>query len=41
MFREKILCRVHGSLSSGSGIVFMRVPSHVELAGNSAADTAA
>jgi kelch-like protein 2/3 len=37
----EILCRVHGLLSSGTDVVFMWVPSHVGLAGNSVADTAA
>jgi len=32
---------VHGSLSVGISVVFMWVPSHVGLAGNSAADIAA
>jgi len=34
-------CRVHGLLSGCIIVVFMWVPSHVELAGNSAADIAA
>jgi len=37
----EILSRVHGLLSLGIKVVFMWVPSHVGLAGNSAADTAA
>ena len=36
-----ILCRVHILLSSGTQVAFMWVPSHVGLAGNSAADIAA
>jgi ribonuclease HI len=39
---SEILCRVHGLLSrSTADVVFMWVPSHVGLAGNTAADTAA
>jgi len=36
-----ILCRVHGLISDGSSVVFMWIPGHVGLAGNSAADSAA
>ena len=36
-----ILCRVHVLLSRGAQVAFMWVPSHVGLAGNSAADIAA
>ena len=36
-----ILCRVHILLSRGTQVAFMWMPSHVELAGNSAADIAA
>jgi len=32
---------VHGFLSDGTNVVFVWVPSHVGLAGNSAADIAA
>jgi ribonuclease HI len=35
-----ILCRVHALLSRGTQVAFMWVPSHVGLAGNSAADIA-
>jgi len=35
-----MLCRMHGLLSSGTSVDFMWVPSHVGLAGNSAADSA-
>jgi len=37
----EILCRVHVLISDGSSVVFMWVPGHVGLAGNSAADSAA
>ena len=37
----EILCGVHRLLSCGTEVVFMWVPSHVGLAGNSEADTAA
>ena len=37
----EILCYVHEILSCGHTIVFMWVPSHMGLTGNSAADTAA
>jgi len=37
----EILCRVHGLISDGSSVVFMWVPGHVGLPGNSAADSAA
>jgi len=37
----EILCRVHGLISDGTSVVFMWVPSHVGLAGNSAVDSAA
>jgi len=37
----EILCRVHGLISDGTSVVFMLVPSHAGLAGNSAADSAA
>jgi len=36
-----ILCRVHTSLARGTKVAFMWVPSHVGLAGNTAADIAA
>lgn len=36
-----ILCRVHTLISHGTQVAFMWVPSHVGLAGNSAADIAA
>ena len=36
-----ILCRVHVFISRGAKVAFMWVPSHVGLAGNSAADIAA
>ena len=37
----EILCCIHKMLLAGAKLVFMWVPSHVGLAGNSAADTAA
>jgi len=37
----EILCYVHKLLTSGLRIIFLWAPSHVGLAGNSAADTAA
>ena len=37
----EILCFAHKLLVSGTKLVFMWVPSHVGLAGNSAADNAA
>jgi len=37
----EILCHVHGLLSDGSSVVFMWIPGHVGLAGNSVADIAA
>jgi len=37
---SEILCRVHCLISDGSSVVFMWVPGHVGLAGNSAADSA-
>jgi len=37
----EILCCVHGLISDDSSVVFMWVPGHVGLAGNSAADSAA
>jgi len=40
LFAE-ILCHVHGLISGGSSVVFMLVRSHIGLAGNSAADSAA
>jgi hypothetical protein len=36
-----ILCGVHVSLSHGTQVAFMWVPSHVGLAGNSSSDKAA
>jgi len=36
-----MLCRKRGLLSGGTSVVFMWVPSHIELAGNSPADIAA
>ena len=44
MFRPliaEVLCCIHGMLLAGATLVFMWVLSHVGLAGNSAADTAA
>jgi len=37
----EILSRVHGQISDCTSVVFMCLPSHVGLAGNSAADSAA
>jgi ribonuclease HI len=37
----EILCRAHGLLARNNDVVFMWVPSHVGLAGNTAADAAA
>jgi len=37
----EILCRVHYLISDGSSVVFVWVPGHVGLAGNSVADSAA
>jgi len=37
----EIFYHVHGLLSGGTSVVFMWVPSHVGLAGDSAADIAA
>jgi len=37
----EVLCCIHKILLAGARLVFMWVPSHVGLAGNSAADTAA
>ena len=37
----EVLCYIHKLLHAGATIVFIWVPSHVGLAGNSAADTAA
>ena len=37
----EVLCCIHEMLLSGGRLVFMWVPGHVGLAGNSAADTAA
>jgi len=37
----EIFCRVHGLISDSSSVVFMWVVGHVELACNSAADSAA
>jgi len=36
-----ILCFAHGLISHGSSVVFMWVPGHIGLAGNSAVDSAA
>jgi len=37
---SEILCRVHGLISDGTSVLFMWVPSHFELAGKTAADSA-
>jgi len=37
----EFLCRVHGLISDGSSVVYMWVPGHIGLAGNSAAESAA
>ena len=37
----EVLCCIHKMLLAGATLVFMWVPSHVGLAGHSAADTAA
>ena len=37
----EVICCIHEMLLSGGRLVFMWVPGHVGLAGNSAADTAA
>jgi len=36
----EILCRLHCLISDGSSVIFVCIPSHVGLAGNSAADSA-
>jgi len=36
----EMFCRVHGLISDDSSVVYMWIPGHVGLAGNSAADTA-